>query len=112
MPTVHLSLPESIYRELKEKAGELGIQVTDLIKLFIRLGLEHGLSRTGVVDAEAVNALSRKLDRLERDFRVKTTILEGKYRQLEETLNYLVERLEMIEELVSASVKREPLREL
>ena len=40
MPTVHLSLPEALYERLRETADEMGIQVTDLIKLYIKQGLE------------------------------------------------------------------------
>jgi len=41
MPTVHLALPEGVYNELKNRAAELGIQVTDLIKLYIKIGLDR-----------------------------------------------------------------------
>ncbi|MEB3778757.1 MAG: hypothetical protein GSR85_00780 [Desulfurococcales archaeon] len=101
MPTVHLSLPDQVYSQLKEKAGELGIQITDLIKFYIRLGLEKGFARQErQVSEESLVVLSKKVDRLEKEFRVRTTIVEGKYRQVEETLNYILERLEMIEDLL------------
>ncbi len=40
MPTIHLSLPEWMYDELKRKAEELGIQMTDLVKMYIKDGVE------------------------------------------------------------------------
>ena len=102
MPTVHLSLPEQTYRELKERAGELGIQITDLVKLYIKMGLEKGFTSRGGDEAfQAVATLSRKVDRLERDYRVKFTLLEGKYRQIEEALNYIIERVELLEEAIA-----------
>ncbi len=101
MPTVHLSLPEQTYKELRERASQLGIQVTDLIKLYIRMGLERGFASRSSEDSEAIAAVSRKVDRLERDLKIKLTLIEGKYRQLEEALNYLIERVEMLEEAVA-----------
>lgn len=102
MPTVHLSLPEDTYAQLRRKANELGIQVTDLIKFYIRLGLERGFLSSGPDNSsEALATLSRKIDRLEKEFKIKTVLLEGKYRQVEETINYLIERIEMLEELMS-----------
>lgn len=100
MPTVHLALPESIYNELKSRAAELGIQVTDLIKLYIKMGLDksYGL---GSGDSEVIASLSRKVDKLERELRVKITIIDGKVRELDETLRYIIERLEILEEVLS-----------
>ncbi|MEB3859631.1 MAG: hypothetical protein LRS43_00305 [Desulfurococcales archaeon] len=101
MPTVHLSLPDNVYQELRRRSGELGIQITDLIKLYIKLGIDRGFSQQSHVDKESLEVLARKVDRLEKDVRVKTAIVEGKYRQLEETLNYILERIELLEDMVS-----------
>ncbi len=101
MPTVHLSLPDNVYQELRRRSGELGIQITDLIKLYIKLGIDRGFSQPSQVDKESLEVLARKVDRLEKDLRVKTAIVEGKYRQLEETLNYVLERIELLEDLLS-----------
>jgi methionine synthase II (cobalamin-independent) len=101
LPTVHLSLPEQTYRELRERAQQLGIQVTDLIKIYIKMGLERGFTSRSEEPGEALAAVSRKVDRLERDVRIRMTMIEGRYRQLEEALNFLIERVEMLEEAIA-----------
>lgn len=103
MPTVHLSLPESTYRELKQRAAELGVQVTDVIKFYIKLGLEKGFTPRGDQGEteKMLHALSNKVDRLEREFRRKTVRLEGRYKELEETIYFLIERIDMLEETIA-----------
>lgn len=101
MPTVHLALPESMYNELKNRAAELGIQVTDLIKLYIRMGLDRGYGSSSNVEGEILASLARRVEKLEKDLKLKVTIVEGKMREVDETLRYVIERLEMIEEIVS-----------
>lgn len=101
MPTVHLSLPDNTYRELKKRAGDMGIQVTDLIKLYIKLGLEKGFASRGSEDQAVVMELASKIDRIEKDVRRKYMMLEGRYRHMEEMINYILERLESLEDLVS-----------
>lgn len=103
MPTVHLSLPDNTYRELKKRAGELGIQVTDLIKLYIKLGLDKGFTSSGGEDPQLIAHISSKLERIERDYKMKMTMLEGKYRQVEEMLAYILERVESLEDLVTST---------
>lgn len=100
MPTVHLALPEGIYNELKSRAAELGIQVTDLIKLYIKMGLDRSYG-VGQHDDETLAAISRRVEKLEREFRLKITVTEGRMRELEETLKYIIERLETLEETLS-----------
>ena len=100
MPTVHLSLSDAMYKQLKEKSDEIGIQVTDLIKLYIKMGLQGGLASRQQVDEAVVANLSSRLDKLERDVKVKLTMVEGKHRELEEMMNYLMQRLDEIEDMV------------
>ncbi|MCX8196015.1 MAG: hypothetical protein N3F67_02930 [Acidilobaceae archaeon] len=107
MPTVHLAIPDKTYEELRTRASEMGIQVTDLIKLYIKQGLERGYAEEG----GAANALSKKVDRVERDTRVKITYLEGKLRELEETLFYVIERIEILEESIAEYKSRKRAEE-
>jgi len=93
---VHLSLPEAIYKELKEIAEGMGIQVTDLIKVLIRDGLRK--IREGdnlVVTAANGRSASEELeDRL--------AYIEGKIHVLSEILDSTLRRLERLESLVSS----------
>jgi len=100
MPTVHLALPESVYNELRARAAELGIQVTDLIKLYIKMGLDRSHSIASG-EGETVASLARRVEKLERELRLRTTMMEGKVREFDETLRYIIERLEVLEEIVS-----------
>ncbi len=111
LPTVHLSLPEATYAKLKERAAEMGVQVTDLIKFFIKHGLEKGFTQDNTSNelADAVMRLSKRVDRLERDTRIKVTMMEGKYREIESTLAYIIERLETLEELIADEVNARKL---
>ncbi len=99
MPTVHLALPDSLYSELKARAAELGIQVTDLIKLYIKMGLDKSFNPQG--DKELIATIARKVEKLEKELRLKYTINEGKLKEFDETLKYIIERLEMLEDAVS-----------
>ncbi len=47
MPTIHLSLPEGVYRELRKYADYMGVQITDLVKFMINKGLEELRQRIG-----------------------------------------------------------------
>ncbi|MCS7107621.1 MAG: hypothetical protein NZ902_05930 [Acidilobaceae archaeon] len=107
MPTVHLAIPDKTYEELRARASEMGIQVTDLIKLYIKMGLEKGPAE----ENGATHALSRKVDKVERELKLKSTYLEGKIRELEETLSYIIERLEILEESVGEYSSRKRVEE-
>lgn len=105
MPTVHLSLPNSVYTRLKEKAAEMGIQVTDLIKFYIKLGLDGELHEGRGKDKE-LEALYAKLEELERRLRANTIgviSVRGKLRELEELIAYLNERIDTLEEQIVES---------
>ncbi len=102
MPTVHLSLPNSVYAELKERAGELGVQVTDLIKFYIRMGLSGGLPGVNGGRQEGeVDELAKKVEALEKEnkwLKMQVISMRGKVRELEEYLVYLIQRIETLEE--------------
>ncbi len=103
MPTVHLSLPEKVYRQLKERAAEMGIQVTDLIKIYITRGLAGGVASPAVgVSDEAFNKLAEKVERLEKKLASQRILLEGRYKEVEELVRYVLERIEMLEEIVES----------
>lgn len=87
VPTVHLSLPEAVYRELKKRAEGLGIQVTDLIKMYISNGI-----RGTAFTIPANNGFERVDERL--------IYIEGKLVQISELINYLVRKVRDLEERV------------
>ena len=82
MPTIHLSLPESLYEELKRKAEDLGVQITDLVKFYIREGLE------------------------ERENEDEERKSDGKYEKLEETVAYLEAKVAQLDVLVEELVQK------
>ncbi len=105
MPTVHLSLPVQVYEELKRKAAELGIQVTDLIKIFIKQGLHYGIAgprhaANERVDLKAFEQRIKKLESMIEVINRRMMRLEGKVMENNEWYQYLLERLEMLEEQV------------
>jgi len=83
LPTVHLSLPEKIYTELKREAEEYGMQVTDIIKMFIREGLERRRKERNVPSVD---------DRIE--------ILEIQVGQLRDMFEELYKRMEDLREAI------------
>ncbi|ACP34382.1 conserved hypothetical protein [Sulfolobus islandicus Y.G.57.14] len=88
MPTIHLSLPEWMYDELKQKADELGIQMTDLVKLFIKKGLEGDFERNEENEEKKENA---KYDE-------SIAFLEAKVAQLDSLLVEVLKKLQILEE--------------
>ncbi len=84
---MHLSLPEGVYRELKKIASDMGIQVTDLIKTYIKLGLTGELS--GKTSSTTLSAATSKL-----------LYIEGKLYILTNLLNELQEKIENLERRV------------
>ncbi|MEM3230875.1 MAG: hypothetical protein QXM63_06195, partial [Metallosphaera sp.] len=85
MPTIHLSLPEWMYEELKRKAEDMGIQVTDLVKFYIKNGMEGGNQE---------NSRNEKTEKLEES----VAYLEARVAQLDLLVMELVRRLKVIEE--------------
>ncbi|BDB98874.1 hypothetical protein [Saccharolobus caldissimus] len=88
MPTIHLSLPEWMYDELKQKADELGIQMTDLVKLFIKKGLE------GDFDENKEKEDKQNTTTYEESI----AFLEAKVAQLDALLIEVLKKLQMLEE--------------
>ena len=97
MPTVHLSLPEAVYKELKEVAESMGIQITDLIKVLIRDGLKR--IREG---NDFIAASSRNKYNVPEDLEDRLAYIEGKIHILSELLDSTLHRLERLESLVSS----------
>lgn len=84
MPTIHLSLPESLYEELKRKADEMGVQITDLVKFYIRSGLKNSFDEEDSDEKE-----DDKYSRLEENM----VFLEARIAQLESMVNELIKKL-------------------
>ncbi len=84
MPTIHLSVPEAMYRELREVANEFGLQITDMVKIFIKEGLERRLEKR--------KKLSLSEERIE--------ILEGEIFRLKDTVDELFRKIEELADKV------------
>ncbi|RLG83494.1 MAG: hypothetical protein DRO40_04510 [Thermoprotei archaeon] len=101
MPTVHLSLPEGVYRQLRKYAEYLGIQITDLIKVFISRGIDEMREKYGSNKAEeliaTLNAVIESIEKLEK----KITHLELRLKEneikLREFVNSVDSRLSDLE---------------
>ncbi|HIP85770.1 MAG TPA: hypothetical protein EYH17_03900 [Pyrodictium sp.] len=107
MPTVHLSLPEAVYRELKEAAAEMGVQVTDLIKFFIREGLEkirkERLEKKRRAQQEATELLLQlmmQLEELKNTVEERLASIEGDLYRLQVGMQSLKKRVSKLEDLV------------
>jgi len=83
---VHLSLPEKIYSELKDLASGMGIQVTDLIKMFIKQGLYGDLNVSN-------SLIGKKIENYSEDI----TYLKGKIFVLESLISDLLSKSEEFE---------------
>jgi hypothetical protein len=113
LPTVHLSLPDKVYRELKQKAAELGIQVTDLIKIFIREGLNNGIG-SGIAanvssPSKSLSLLENRMNRLEMKLEREILYMQGKLREYDEMFKYINERFDQLEEMLEKVVKQKQL---
>jgi len=100
VPTVHLSVPDRIYAQLKQKAAEMGIQVTDLIKLYINEGLKHGFGfgmEKASID-EALNAFKKEIEELRKEL----ITLKGRYHELYEIYRNMFHRTELIQEIIES----------
>ena len=118
MPTVHISIPSKMYEELKKKAAEIGIQVTDLIKLYIRQGLQNGLMPISFASPEEMKAPIggsgeelKALKRTIQELRREIINLKGKYHETMEFYKYLNERIDTLEEMVIPLMRKKETRE-
>jgi len=109
VPTVHLSLPEGVYSELKEYASEMGIQITDLIKMFIREGLQKmreerlermRRQREQQQATEVLVQVLQKLDELQRRMDEYQAFVEGELYRLNQSLSSLKKRVSRLEDTV------------
>ena len=97
IPTVHISLPEKLYSELKKIASDMGIQLTDLIKMFIKVGLTGNL-----VNGQGNNgrAITSVISRLESDvayLKGRLYVMDNMLRDIQLRLEEIEKRLEEIE---------------
>jgi len=107
IPTVHLSVPENLYRELRSRAEELGIQITDLIKMYIVMGLrkEFNINSTDINSSK--DLLSSKVVYIEGRLAQISKLIEnliGKVSELEERIEEL-ESPDIISEVVKSRRK-------
>lgn len=117
MPTVHLSLPDKLYEELREAAESYGIQVTDLIKILIRNGVKlakSGSLASSSADLDKINELIDRISKLEksveetrkqleRQSRIQTSMikaLEERTSNLEFALEELEEKIDREKEII------------
>jgi len=118
MPTVHLSLPDHVYRMLKRKAEELGIQVTDMIKLYIRQGLESDgsgmlqLSSPRFNGSEELLELKQTMSELMQTMEEKLMVIEGRLYQLSSVVKNLEAKVKMLEDNIELLEYRETLPEI
>ncbi|MEB3825420.1 MAG: hypothetical protein LRS47_01980 [Desulfurococcales archaeon] len=106
MPTVHLSIPDKMYKELKDKAASMGIQVTDLIKIYAIQGLKYGFDSG--VDMNFVSGLKEDIEKINGELKERITKLEGRYYELVELVNYLFKRVDTLQEIVESRVALVP----
>jgi DNA-binding ferritin-like protein len=76
-------LPESLYEELRRKADDMGVQITDLVKFFIKQGIE------GKEDNEQENG---------EQYEESVAFLEAKVAQLDTMVSELVKKIKLLEE--------------
>jgi len=96
IPTVHISLPERVYSELKRIASDMGIQLTDLIKMFIKMGLNGNIvSPQG--NGQVTTPLISKLERDIAYLKGRIYVIDNVLRDLQLRIEEIERRLEEIE---------------
>lgn len=110
VPTVHLSLPETLYNDLREVAAELGIQITDLIKIMIREGIE---ARRAVIQerrrkqeeaTEALIQILEKIEKLQQQLEEYQAYVEGELYRMSQKVGSLSKRLTKLEDIVEERI--------
>ncbi|MET1128556.1 MAG: hypothetical protein ABWW70_04495 [Thermoproteota archaeon] len=108
MPTVHLSLPESIYNELKQYAQETGTSITDLIKFMIVEGLEkirkERMERARRMKEEQLTEkliqILSELEDLKRRLDEQQAFVEGELYRINHSVQSLRRRVSKLEDMV------------
>ena len=110
MPTVHLSLPEALYQELKEIAEETGMSMTNVIRMLIKEGLERRRmeapprrSRRESSDEKAAEMLvqvMQHLEQLQRQLEEYQAYVEGELYRINQSLKGLKRRVSKLEDTV------------
>lgn len=115
MPTVHLSISDKLYEELREAAEQYGIQVTDLIKVFIKNDIKfakQGALTPGAIDADKIKKLEEGLSSLSESFQAMIKMMERQIKVQNAMIKALEEKilnLELaIEELEEKVEKEKP----
>lgn len=114
MPTVHLSLPENTYRELKKYANHLGVQVTDLIKMFISKGIEEYREKFRVQDRTdeliaTINTVVKTLEKIDKKLRYLELRIRENEVKIKEYISDLETRISDLE--LSLQEIQEPIFE-
>ncbi len=118
MPTIHLSVPESMYRELKREAEKMGVQVTDIVKMFIKQGLneirreEERRREREYASNNQLAEVMKAIEGLRKDIEARLTYLEGRLFQLNSIVEYVVNKIEEIEEVNEEEVEPDVTTEL
>ncbi len=113
MPTVHLSIPDKTYRELKYYAEKFGVQITDIIKFFIKQGLEdlyekHGRPAGRDIE-EKLDMLIKNVEELRREFALMKLSIKEQENRSREIYRELSSRIEELE--LTLQEIREPVAE-
>ena len=119
MPTVHLSVPDKMYSELKKAAESIGIQVTDLIKMVLNENLpliKKGLiTQASPINLERIDALEKtivelqyKLEKEERKSDYTAKMIISMIKKLEERISDLELELEELKEKLGLEAYIEP----
>ncbi len=111
MPTVHLSLPEKVYRELKRYADYMGVQITDLIKFMINNGLDVLRQKYGVKEdyENTLKLVIESIEKLERRLALIELRIKEQELRFQEYMENIESRINDLE--LSIQEVNEPLVE-